>query len=216
MLVKNLMTQPVFTVSANTTVGDALELLKKKNVRHLPVVDAGMHLLGVTSEVDLLRVFPKNKCLSSFENNLLSRTPVDSVMRDRPLTIAAGDTIEQAALIMRDHKIGCLPVLEGKKLVGLLSRTDIIDAFISSLGFGEQGTRITVTYRKKWGFLSNLIDFVDRFNIIIDHVVTFEKEVVLKVRDRNPELFLRELKKAGYHVTDVTHIEIVPEPKVMP
>jgi len=216
MLVKNLMTQPVFTVSAGASVGEALETLRKKNVRHLPVVDANLHLLGVTSEIDLLRVFPKNKNLSSFEANLLARTPITNVMRECPITISADDMIEQAALVMRDNKIGCLPVLDDKKLVGLLSRTDIIDAFISSLGFGEPGTRVTIAYRKKWGFLANLIAFVDKFGIVIDHVVTFEKEIVLKVKGRNLDNFISELKKAGYQVNDVTYIEAIPEPQIMP
>lgn len=216
MLVKNLMTQPVITVIEDTTVGEALDLLKKKDVRHLPVVDVNHLLLGITSEIDLLRVFPKNKSLSSFEANLLARTPVGSVMNSCPIVVEAGDMVENAALIMRANKIGCLPVLEDKKLVGLLSRTDVIDAFISSLGFGISGTRITVSYRKKWGFLANLIAFVDKYGIVIDNIVTFESEVVLKVRDLNPENFVRDLKKAGYQITDLTHIDSAPEPKVMP
>lgn len=215
MLVKNLMTQPVTSATEDITVGQALDLLKKKNVHHLPVVDSKYHILGITSEVDLLRVFPKNKSLSSFEINLLSRTPVGSVMNTCPMTINAGDMVENAALIMREHKIGCLPVLEGKKLVGILSRTDVIDAFISSLGFGISGTRITVTYRRKWGFLANLISFMDQYGIVIDNIVTFDKEVVLKVRDLNPDNFVRELKLAGYQVTDVTPVENAPQPKII-
>lgn len=215
MLVKNLMTQPVISVTEDTTVGEALDLLKKKDVRHLPVVDADHFLLGITSEIDLLRVFPKNKCLSTFESNLLSRTPVGNVMVSSPIVVDAGDMVENAALIMRSNKIGCLPVLEDRKLVGLLSRTDIVDAFISSLGFGISGTRITVAYRRKWGFLANLIAFVDKYGIVIDNIVTFESEVVLKVRDLNPENFVRDLKKAGYKVTDMTLIEPATEPKAM-
>jgi acetoin utilization protein AcuB len=216
MLVKDLMTHPVITVTEETTVGEALDLLKRKNISHLPVVDVNHHLLGVTSEVDLLRVFPKNKSLSNFEANLLSRTPVNSVMTECTINVEADDMVEHAALIMRNNKIGSLPVLEDKKLVGLISRSDIIDAFISSLGFGEPGTRVSIAYKRKWGFLANLIAFVDKFGVIIDNVVTFEKEVVLKVKDPHPDNFIRELKNAGYQVTDVTHMQTVPEQKIMP
>lgn len=216
MLVRNLMTHPVITVSEDATVGEALELMKRKNIRHLPVVNANRQLLGITSEVTLLRVFPKSKTISTFENNLLARTPVSAVMSTGPVTAFAGDLVEQAALMMRDHKVTCLPVMEGPTIVGMISRTDIINAFISSFGFGELGTRITIAYKKKWGFLSNLINFMDKYGIVIDHIVTFDNEIVVKIRELNPEEFISELKKAGYQVTDVVHIDLLQEQQIYP
>jgi len=211
MLVKDLMSWPVMTVYDNATVGEALDILHRKNIRHLPVVDLNQALVGVVSETDLLKVFPRGKELSVFETNLLARTPVSKIIGKNPIYVYSNVIVEEAALIMRTNRIGCLPVLdENQRLVGLLSKNDIIDAFIASLGLGEGGTRITLLYKKKWGFLSELISFADKRNVCIDNIVTFGAELVLKIKGKADE-FVNDLKKAGYHITDVSYIE--PPPK---
>jgi acetoin utilization protein AcuB len=209
MLVKDLMSWPVITVFDSTTVGEAIDILRSKNIRHLPVVDINSSLIGVVSETDLVKVFPNGKGLSSFESNLLSRTPVSKVMRITPITISPSTIAEESALIMRKNRINCLPVIDNdQKLVGLLSKNDIIDAFVSSLGLKEGGTRITIRYRKKWGFLSELIAFADKNNICIDNFVSFGHNLVLKTKGR-ANGFVDELKNAGYIVIDVTNIKLV-------
>ncbi len=208
MLVKDLMAQPVIFVSDQATVGEALELIRKNDVRHLPVVNKRFNLLGITAENDLLRIFPRCKDEKrSFEYNLISRTPVTKVMIPNPFFVNPTSTIEEAALIMKEHKIGCLPVVEDAKLVGLISRTDVIEAFISSMGLGTAGVRITVPYQKKLGFLSELVTVADALGVIIEHMVTFDQEVVFKVSCNKAELFLKELEKLGYSTLDVIAIE---------
>lgn len=211
MLVKHLMSWPVITVYDNSTVGEAMDILRRKNVRHLPVVDLNQAMVGVVSETDLVKVFPNGRELSTFESNLLARTPVLKVMKAKPIFISPDEIIEVAALVMRTNRISCLPVLDEKqKLVGLLSKNDIIDAFITSLGLGESGTRITIMYKKKWGFLSELISFADQRNVCIDNIVTFGQELVIKIKGKSAD-FVNDLQKAGYNVTDVSYIE--PEQK---
>ncbi len=211
MLVKHLMSWPVITVYDNSTVGEAMDILRRKNVRHLPVVDLNQAMVGVVSETDLVKVFPNGRELSTFESNLLARTPVLKVMKAKPIFISPDEIIEVAALVMRTNRISCLPVLDEKqKLVGLLSKNDIIDAFITSLGLGESGTRITIMYKKKWGFLSELISFADQRNVCIDNIVTFGQELVIKIKGKGAD-FVNDLQKAGYNVTDVSYIE--PEQK---
>lgn len=211
MLVKHLMSWPVITIFDNSTVGEALDVLKRKSIRHLPVVDINQALVGVVSESDLVKVFPNSKELSTFESNLLSRTPVLKVMQTKPIFISPEEVIEEAALVMRTNNISCLPVLdESKKLVGLLSKNDIIDSFITALGLGEGGTRITIVYKQKWGFLSELIAFADRCNVCIENIVTFGKELVIKVKGQSTD-FVNDLQKAGYRVTNISYIN--PEPQ---
>ncbi|GAB4268107.1 CBS domain-containing protein [Thermincola ferriacetica] len=209
MLVKDLMAQPVVLITEKATVGEALELIRQHDVRHLPVVDRKQHLVGVTSESDLLKIFPRNKHdeRKTFETNLLLRTPITQVMIPDPYHINPHITIEEAALLMKNHKIGCLPVIEHSKVIGLISRTDVIEAFINSLGLGKSGVRVTIPYRKKIGFLSDLVRLADKFGVLIDHMVTFETEIVLKIRREKAEQFLKELKSHGYTVTDITCIE---------
>ena len=213
MLVKHLMSWPVITVFENATVGEALDILKRKKIRRLPVVDLNQMLVGVVSETDLVKVFPNGKELSTFESNLLARTPVLKVMRGKPVFVSPDEVAEEAALIMRTNRISCLPVLDDKnKLIGLLSKNDIIDAFITSLGLGEKGTRITILYKKRWGFMSELIAFADQRNVCIDNIVTFGHELVIKIKDKSDE-FVQDLQKAGYNVTNVHFIEPQKEAK---
>lgn len=207
MLVKHLMSWPVHTVFDTSTVGEALEILRKKNIRHMPVVDLNQTLAGVVTQTDLVKVFPSGKELNTFQTNLLARTPVSKVMNDKPIFISPDVIIEEAALSMRVNGIGCLPVLdENKKLVGILTKNDIMDAFITSLGLGEGGTRITIVYKKKWGFLSELTSFIDKHNVYIDNIVTLGPEIILKVRGKASD-FVNDLRQAGYVVSNVSFIE---------
>lgn len=213
MLVKHLMSWPVITVFDTSTVGESLEIIRKKNIRHLPVVDLSQNLVGIVTETDLLKVFPNGKGLSTFQSNLLSRTPVEKVMQSNPICISPDTIVEEAALSMRTNKISCLPVLDDKnKLVGLLAKNDIIDAFIAALGLGEAGTRITILYKKKWGFLSELIAFADQHSVCIDNIVSFGPELVLKVKGKALD-FVNDLQEAGYTVSDVSFINPAPEAK---
>lgn len=208
MLVKDLMAKPVITVSNKITVGEALELTEKHDIRHLPVVNAKQAIVGVTSQKDLLKVFPKTSdCKNPFERNLLSRTPITKVMVPNPYYVNPEVTVEEAALVMKKHKIGCLPVVENNKVVGLVSRSDVFEAFITSLGLAKEGVRLTIPYRKKMGFLSKLITIADEFGVIIEHMVTFEREIVIKVQPEKVEPFVKKLKASGYTVTDLTCIK---------
>lgn len=213
MLIKDMMSQPVITVLESTTVGEALEILKRQRVRHLPVVDLNQDLLGIVSESDLVKVFPIGKDLSTFEINLLSRTSVSKVMKLKLRTIGTNKLIEEAALIMRTEKIGCLPVTDNTgKLLGIITKNDIMDALMSALGLEDGGTRITLAFNKKWGFLSDIVSLADKRNIYIDNVVTFDNEVVLKVKEKANE-FVNDLKNAGYNIIDVSYIEALPKAK---
>lgn len=213
MLVRDLMTHPVITVQESTPVGEAMEIQKRQVIRHLPVVSFDQSLLGIVSESDLVKVFPIGKDLSTFQINLLSRTPVSKVMKENLITISAEKLIEEAALIMRTEKIGCLPVTdENKMLVGIVTKNDIMDAMISALGLEDGGTRITISYKKKWGFLAELIAFADKRSVYIDNVVTFDTEIVIKVKDGAAD-FVSDLKKAGYNVTNIAYIDAAPRAK---
>lgn len=206
MLVRDLMSSPVITIQESANIGDALETMRNKKIRHLPVVNMENALVGIVSEGDLLKVFPKSKELSTFEANLLSRTPVSKVMQKNPVSTHPSELLEEAALIMRTNHISCLPVLgDEDKMSGMITKNDIIDSFVAALGLEHGGTRITIKFQKRWGFLSELVAFADKRNVYIDNIVTFEQELVIKIRGTAQE-FVDDLRKAGYIVKDVSYI----------
>jgi acetoin utilization protein AcuB len=146
MLVEERMKHPVLTITSDVPVQEALLRMKKDKVRRYPVVDKHGKLVGIVTESDLLNASPSDATtLSVWEiNSLLSRITVERVMAKQVMTVKSDDTIEEAARIMADSKIGGLPVLRGEKLVGMITETDLFNIFIEMLGARVHGVRVTV------------------------------------------------------------------------
>ena len=205
MLVKAIMSTPVLTTEQTTQVGLALELMKSNHVRHLPVVTSTGTLVGLVSESDLLKIYPR-KQLSSYEINLLSRTPVKSVMDITPHTIGPEETLEQAAQIMQECKVVCLPVVEDSKVKGMICDNDVLRSFIGVMGIGQPGLRLSIRFRRQKGFLVNLIQLLDNNNAMIDKMVTFPQELVLKLQVEQPNKLRAALEANGYQLLHFSEI----------
>ena len=125
MTVQDLMQANVTTLNAADTVGLADDIMQLGRIRHLPVVSDD-RLVGIVSQRDLLRsaVSSVLRLRKAFEREWLAKIRVREVMTSPVITIRPRDTIRQAVQLMIDKRVGCLPVLEDGKLVGLLSETD--------------------------------------------------------------------------------------------
>lgn len=147
MLVRERMSPNPITITTQTSVSDALRLMREKKVRRLPVLDNRGQLAGIVSDGDLLYASPSPATsLSVWEiHDLLYRLTVDKVMSREVVTVSEDTPVEEAARIMADRKIGGLPVLRGKELVGIITESDLFKAFVSLLGGRRAGVRITVT-----------------------------------------------------------------------
>jgi acetoin utilization protein AcuB len=158
MLVEERMKHPVLTITPEVPVQEALLRMKKEKVRRYPVVDKRGKLIGIVTESDLLNASPSEATtLSVWEiNSLLSRITVERVMAKNVLTVKADDTIEEAARIMADSKVGGLPVLRGEKIVGMITETDLFNIFIEMLGARVPGVRVTVQVPDRPGRLNDL------------------------------------------------------------
>ena len=132
MLVEDRMTSDPVTITTNTSLKDALELVRSKSFRHLPVLDEDGGLVGIVTEKSLVYASPTpTTTLSIFEvDYVLSRTKVGQVIQGSVITVGPDLPIEEAARVMIDHRIGCLPVVEDEKLVGIISDTDIFRVLV--------------------------------------------------------------------------------------
>jgi acetoin utilization protein AcuB len=158
MLVEERMKHPVLTIAPDVPVQEALLRMKKDKVRRYPVVDKRGKLVGIITESDLMNASPSDATtLSVWEiNSLLSRITVERVMTKEVQTVHADDTIEKAARLMADMKIGGMPVLRGDKIVGMITETDLFNIFIEMLGARVPGVRVTVQVPDRPGELNEL------------------------------------------------------------
>ena len=133
MRVKALMSRVVISVPGTTPVLEARALMLKEGIRHLLVVDDG-RLQGIVTDRDIRLNLPSPATsLSVWEiNHLLARLTVASVMTRAVIVINPERDAREAARIMVDHKIGALPVLDGEHLLGIITETDLLRAFVAS------------------------------------------------------------------------------------
>jgi acetoin utilization protein AcuB len=146
MLVKDRMTPNPKTVSPDASHPEALRMLHKEKFSYLPVVDKAGKVVGIVTETDLLHAAPSSATsLSVFEMNyLLSKLKIREVMSSPAVTVPEDLPLEIAAKIMIDREIGCLPVMRGDQLAGVITETDIFKTFVEILGGGENILRVTL------------------------------------------------------------------------
>ena len=127
MKVRELMTTDVTTVGRNDELTIADDVMKMKRLRHLPVVEEG-RLVGILTQRDLFHAALSTALNfgEKAQKGFLKTVVVKEVMTDEVLTIDPGADVKEAARRMIEHKIGCLPVVENGKLVGIVSETDLL------------------------------------------------------------------------------------------
>lgn len=125
--VRDIMPSKVVTISAGERLSTVEDIMTFGQVRHMPVVRGGQ-LVGVVSQRDLLRASLSE--LSSFRSEerraFLHAIEISRVMSTPPIVIDPDEPVHGAARVMAEHKIGCLPVVEREKLVGLITETDVL------------------------------------------------------------------------------------------
>jgi len=157
MLVGERMSRPVISVQPDMPVQDTLALFRKEHIRRAPVLKDGK-LVGIVSENDLLNASPSQvTSLSVWEiNYLISKIKVSEVMTRKVITVKADTPIEEAARVMADNKFGGLPVVDGGRVVGIITETDLFKIFLELMGAREPGVRVTAQVADTPGELAKL------------------------------------------------------------
>ena len=134
MLVRELMTGALITVRPDTPVLDARHLMLQQRIRHLLVTSESGELLGIVTDRDIRLNLPSQATsLSVWElNHLLTRLTVGTVMTQFVITVGPDRDARDAAQLMLDHTIGALPVMDGGHLVGIVTETDLLRAYVKS------------------------------------------------------------------------------------
>lgn len=128
MLVGRHMTETLVTISPGDFMSLAREKMQKGNFRRLPVVEEGK-LLGIITDRDLRE-----------HRGYLEHTKVNAAMTEHVITVSPQTTLEEATLLILQHKIGGLPVVEDGRVRGMITSTDVLHAFLEVLGVSSEGT----------------------------------------------------------------------------
>lgn len=206
MLVRARMTRDVITASPDTTLAEALNLVRGHNFRHLPVVSAGT-VVGLVSDRDLRMAMPPIWAEEREElRRALDEKTVGHVMTTELVTVPPDTPIEEAAKLLYEHHIGCLPVLEKGRLIGILTETDILRSYVELFGVGEPSSRMEIHMPNRPGELARVVRLIGierKVNItgmVVPPTVGDRATAIMHVQTVNPGPLVVALRRMGYTV----------------
>lgn len=135
MKIKSLMIHDPITVTEKTSIQEAIELMKEGRFRHLPIVSKNKKLKGFITLTDL-----KQGLIPAMVGDLA----LTDIMISDPITVDPDDDLETAAVLIYEHKIGGMPVVKNGVVVGIITESDILRAFIDMMGILTGGSRLEV------------------------------------------------------------------------
>ncbi|MFB3885297.1 MAG: CBS and ACT domain-containing protein [Thermodesulfobacteriota bacterium] len=201
------------TIRPDASFFEARALIHEKGVRHLPVVDKDNSLVGIVTDRDIREAAPSDATMLSVQelNYLLSKLKVSAFMtpKEKLVSITPDTLIEEAVQLMHDHKIGCLPVMEGDKLYGLFTETDALGHLVDIFGSKEKGTRLSLALEDKPGTMLGILEIFKKYNINIISIVTpsfmveGKRIAAIRIRTEDYEDAVKDLEKAGYDILSI-------------
>jgi len=211
MLVRERMSCNPVTVTADIPITEALRLMRDRQVRRLPVLDQEGNLIGIVSEKDLLYASPSPATsLSIYEMHyLLSRLRVQELMTTEVITVTPDTLLEEAARIMVDHKIGGLPVTAGRKLLGIITQTDIFEVLLEQFGARQKGLRLSLEIPERKGEMARVTTAIAQLGGDILALGTFLGDdpttalVTIKVKDVSAEALEATMRDLGVQIRDM-------------
>lgn len=207
MLVRKKMKKDLITINKSERMTVAKKILEEKNIRHLPVVE-GKKLIGLVTNMDIRKAeaSPATSLEIRELHYLLDKLTVGEIMTRNVITISPDVSVEEAATILHDNKIGCLPVVEDGNLIGIITENDVMEILINVMGMKEKGSRLEVVAEDKPGALAEITRIIKEHNVNIISVVTDvadepgKRVVVFKLKTFYFEPIKKALEAAGFPV----------------
>ena len=214
MTVQSVMTSNPYTITEHDPVTDAQTLMRREQIHRLPVLNNAKKLVGIVSEKDLLYATPSPATtLNVYEmSNLLSKLKVESVMTRDVMTVHPDTLVEDAARILVDNNIGGLPVMEGEKLCGIVTESDLFRLLIDLFGTRRRGVRATLRVPERPGELADTMRVIADAGGNVISVGTFSGNdftnavMTLKVEGVGREHLLELLQPLVVEVMDVREV----------
>jgi len=209
---ENMQKNPI-TITPEASFYEARAIIRDKGIRHLPVVDKNHRLVGLITDRDIREAAPSDATSLSIHelHYLLGKLKVSAFMtpKSKLITITPETIIEKAVQLMHDHKIGCLPILEGENFIGIITETDVLGLFVDLFGLNKMGTRLTVALEDKPGQMHGILEVIKNLQVNIIAVasptykVQGKRMAAVRIETQDYQPIVNGLKKAGYEVLSV-------------
>lgn len=200
MLIEEIMIKEVITLSPEHTAKDALQVMRGRKIRHLPIVDSNGTVVGILSDRDLKEAIPSTQ--DNYNDPLLA-----DIMTPNPIFGHPLDFVEEAAVLFYDHKIGALPIISNDELVGIITETDLLYKYIELTGAHQPGSQIEVRVPNVPGSLFEVSKvFYEQKTNVLSVLVYPDKEsvankiLVIRIQSMNPLTIIQRLKGSGFEV----------------
>ena len=213
MIVKEVMRTNVVFISSETKITEAKNIMMENKFSKLPVVDYGK-LVGIVTKNDLLKAEPSlATTLDMFEiGYLLSKLTVKKVMMTNVITVSPDEVVEEAARIMVDNEISCLPVVKDDALIGIITESDLFNLFTDMFGARQKGVRVVAFVDDKPGPLAKVTNEISDLNANIISAVTTKHDVdnrlciTLKATGIEESKMKSIFENCGFEVQDLRFI----------
>jgi acetoin utilization protein AcuB len=206
MFVGRRMTKPVVTVSPGDTLKHASGLLKERRIHHLPVVE-GEELVGIVSDTDIRNLAFEDTSVDTEGTIVVKNRAVAEIMTRDVVTVNPWDTVEDALLILHRRRFGALPVVEDRKLAGIITKADVLAAFLETLDIEGIGVRIEVILPQDTDAVSRLIHRLGEMGVEIRSLVLspFQEKFAAFVRLATIDVAAVRsgLREAGFEIPDI-------------
>jgi len=198
MKINALMIPDPITITEKASISDAIELMKVNSIRHLPVVSQKKILKGFLTLADL-----KQGLIPS----MLGDLTLTDLMIKKPITVDPDNDIEIAAQLIYKHKIGGIPVVKKNKLVGIITESDILRAFIDMMGILTASSRIDVVVKDEPGSFRKALQVIndnggDIINVGITAQQTSKRIYYFRLSACKTDIIKKALEDSGFEVQD--------------
>jgi acetoin utilization protein AcuB len=201
------------TMSTAMSLMEAQELMQAKKIHQIPVVTEGGVLAGIISDRDIRAAVLPVGMIPGFTaeeaEKFLKNTPVEKVMTHKVLVAMPNDTLEDAIGMLYNFKINALPVVDdNNRVVGIISRTDILETFIETIGMGKTSSRIDVVIPNRPGAIAQVVGIISSFHVNITSILTMgqpddEKLTgFFRVGTLNVNPIRKAIEEAGFEFLD--------------
>jgi acetoin utilization protein AcuB len=197
MRVGQIMHKKPITITPDKRVGQALQLMQKQNIRHLPVV----------KDDDMVGWITSRQLREVLLASMLEVITVGDVMIEAPISVSPDTSVEEAARLVYEHKIGGMPVMEGDKLVGVITTMDLLAAFLSMLGLLRSSSRLDLLLDKDPQVLEEVARLIKQaggeiINIALGPTKGAKRSYLVRLTKCDVAPIIDRLKQHGYEVVD--------------